>query len=84
MSRNQTNKIRAYRQKLASTLVANDQSRFLDVMLQLSSYTEIAFPFMHEVIADFDGNRNLAYDFVNELMLSNNSNLKKTDETGIN
>ena len=84
VSRDQTNKIRAYRQKLASTLVANDQSRFLDVMLQLSSYTEIAFPFMHEVIADFDGNRNLAYDFVNELMLSNNSNLKKTDETGIN
>lgn len=65
---NQQNKIKTYRQKLASTLVAKDYNRFIEIMLQLSSYTEIAFPFMHGLIEDFEYGKNMAYDFVNELV----------------
>lgn len=61
------NKMRGYRQKLTSSIVAKDYDRFIEIMLQLSSYTEIAFPFLHELIKDFEGNKNLAYEFINNL-----------------
>ncbi len=61
------NKMCGYRQKLTSSIVAKDYDRFIEIMLQLSSYTEIAFPFLHELIKDFEGNKNLAYEFINNL-----------------
>lgn len=65
--KNSNNKLNSYRYKLISAIVANDNERFIEVMLQLSSYTEIAFPFLHEIIVDWDSNKNLAYDFTNSL-----------------
>lgn len=62
------NKIKSYRHKLTSALVANDYDRFIEIMLQLSSYTETAFGFLHELISDFENNKNLAYAFVNALI----------------
>lgn len=62
------NKIKSYRHKLTSALVANDYDRFIEIMLQLSSYTETPFTFMHELIKDFQSNKNLAYAFVNALI----------------
>lgn len=62
------NKIKTYRHKLTAALVANDSDRFIEIMLQLSSYTETPFVFMHALIADFDHNKNLAYAFVNALI----------------
>lgn len=61
------NKINSYRYRLISSLVANDRNRFMEVMLQLSSYTEVPFYFLHDLITDFDKHRNLAYDFINQL-----------------
>jgi len=61
------NKIKSYRHKLTSALVANDYDRFIEIMLQLSSYTETSFGFLHELISDFKNNKNLAYAFVNAL-----------------
>lgn len=62
------NKIKTYRHKLTAALVANDSDRFIEIMLQLSSYTETPFVFLHDLIADFDHNKNLAYAFVNALI----------------
>lgn len=62
------NKIKTYRHKLTAALVANDSDRFIEIMLQLSSYTETPFVFLHDLIADFDSHKNLAYAFVNALM----------------
>lgn len=72
------NKMRGYRQKLTSSIVAKDYDRFIEVMLQLSSYTEIAFPFLHELIKDFEENKNLAYEFINNL--NNVEKVKKEDK----
>lgn len=70
------NKIKTYRHKLISAIVTNDYDHFIEIMLQLSSYTEIAFIFMHELIADFETNKNLAYAFINSLI----ENKEKSDE----
>lgn len=64
----QENKIKTYRQRLISTLVAKDYERFIEIMLQLSSYAEITFPFMYALLQDFEGNKNQAYNFVNALV----------------
>ena len=67
LEKNLENKMKGYRQKLTSSIVAKDYDRFIEIMLQLSSYTETAFPFLHELIKDFEGNKNLAYEFINNL-----------------
>lgn len=76
------NKIRTYRHKLISTLVANDYDRFIEIMLQFSSYTQTPFVFMHDLIRDFEANKNLAYAFVNSLIendykVKDSTNLKE-------
>ena len=68
------NKIKNYRQKLSSVLVAKDYDRFIEIMLQLSSYTDISFLFLHYLIQDFESNKNLAYNFVNQLVVSKDEN----------
>ena len=65
--RSMKHKIDAYRSKLIGALVANDNDRFIEIMLQLQSYTQVPFNFLHYLIRDFEGNKNLAYDFVNQL-----------------
>ena len=67
LEKNLENKMKGYRQKLTSSIVAKDYDRFIEIMLQLSSYTETAFPFLHHLIKDFEGNKNLAYEFINNL-----------------
>lgn len=60
-------KLDSYRSKLISALSANDEERFFDIMLQLSSYSQTPINFMHELFKDFEKNKNVAYDFVNQL-----------------
>lgn len=60
-------KIDTYRHKLIGSVVANDKDGFIQTMLQLSSYTATPFAFLHDLIADWDKNKNLAYDFINQL-----------------
>lgn len=60
-------KLDSYRSKLISALSANDKDRFFDIMLQLSSYSQTPINFMHELFKDFEKNKNVAYDFVNQL-----------------
>ncbi|OUC52413.1 type I CRISPR-associated protein Cas8a1/Csx8 [Eggerthia catenaformis] len=79
-SKKLTNKTNSYRQKLTSCIVAKDYDRFIEIMLQLSSYTQMSFGFLHDLIKDFEGNKNLAYEFINSLGDYNQENSKKNQE----
>lgn len=73
ISNGQENKIKTYQQRLANTLISKDYNRFIEIMLQLSSYTQVPFIFMHKLIEDFESNKNLAYNFINSLIIKSNS-----------
>ena len=81
---NLDNKTNGYRQKLISCIIAKDYDRFIEIMLQLSSYTQKSFSFMHMLIKDFEANKNLAYEFINSLGDYNKlvSSDKNTTEEG--
>ena len=64
-NRNQANKIRSYRAKLLSTLVFHDHGRFSEILLNLSNFTDVYFPFAYDLFEDFEANKEVAYTFVN-------------------
>lgn len=63
--RNQGNKISSYRTKLLSALLFRDYSRFSEILLSLSNYTNVYFPFAYDLFEDFEANKEAAYTFVN-------------------
>ena len=63
--RNQGNKINSYRTKLLSSLLFRDYDRFSEILLSLSNYTGVYFPFAYELFEDFEANKDAAYAFVN-------------------
>ena len=63
--RNQGNKISSYRTKLLSALLFHDYSRFSEILLSLSNYADVYFPFAYELFEDFEANKDAAYTFVN-------------------
>lgn len=67
------NKIRSYRQKLISAIVAEDYSRVCDVLLQLSSYSNVTFHFAYDLFEDFEKNKDVAYTFINALEVNDNT-----------
>lgn len=71
------NKIPSYRHKLISCLVFKNYERFIEILLQLSSYTQIPMGFLYELAEDFESNKNVAYTFVNGL-----ENFKRTEKEG--
>ena len=74
------NKVKSYRQKLISAIVAEDYDRFCDIILQLSSYSDIAIPFSYDLFEDFEKNKDIAYTFV--AALDNNTyGLQKNETT---
>ncbi len=65
--RDSKNKITSYRHKLIANLVAHNYDRFNEVLLQLSSYSQVPFGFAYDLFEDFEANKNIAYTFVNTL-----------------
>jgi CRISPR-associated protein Cst1 len=61
------NKVKSYRQKLISAIVAGDYNRACDILLQLSSYSDVTFGFAYNLFEDFEKNKDLAYTFINAL-----------------
>ena len=68
----------SYRSKLIGALVANDNDRFIEIMLQLQSYTQVPFEFLHYLIVDFEGNK-IKHDFVNQLNFGLENEEKKEE-----
>ncbi|MCT4545110.1 MAG: type I CRISPR-associated protein Cas8a1/Csx8 [Vallitalea sp.] len=61
------NKVDSYKQKLISAITFKDYERFCEILLQLSSYSGIVFHFAYDLFSDFEGNKNIAYTFINAL-----------------
>lgn len=64
---NQGNKISSYRTKLLSALIFRDYDRFSEILLTLSNYTGVYFPFAYDLFEDFEANRDVALTFVSNL-----------------
>lgn len=75
-------KLDTYRNKLISALAARDSRRVNDIMLQLSSYAQVDFQFMHVIFRDFDKHVNLLYHFTNQLNYFSENDEKETKEDG--
>ena len=63
--KNQRNKISSYQIKLLSALIFRDYNRFSEILLSLSNYTGVYFPFAYDLFEDFEANKEAAYTFVN-------------------
>lgn len=61
------NKLESYRQKLTSAIVFNDYDRVCEILLQLSNYAEVSFDFAYDLFENFEGNKDVAYSFINAL-----------------
>lgn len=61
------NKRKSYRQKLTSAIVFKDYDKYCQILVQLSSYTDIQFDFAFSLFEDFEKNKDIAYTFVNAL-----------------
>lgn len=61
------NKLNSYKQKLISAVTFKNKDRFCEILLQLSSFSGVTFDFAYDLFDDFDGNKNLAYTFINAL-----------------
>ena len=72
------NKRKGYRQRLTSSLVLKDYSTFLDILAQLSNYTDITFDFVYDLFEDFEHNKELAYTFVNAMTKKSKMQDKQT------
>lgn len=64
---NAENKMNSYKEKLITALIFHNYDRFIEILMQLSSYSGIPFSFMYDLNRDFEGNKNLAYDFITRL-----------------
>jgi CRISPR-associated protein Cst1 len=73
------NKVKSYRQKLTSAIVAEDYDRFCEILLQLSSYSDITFPFSYDLFEDFEKNKDIAYTFVVALDINAPTNNTNTE-----
>lgn len=63
--RKQTNKISSYRTKLLNALLFHDYDRFSEILLNLSNFTDVYFPFAYYLFEDSEANKDAAYTFVN-------------------
>lgn len=61
------NKVNSYKQKLISSIIFKDYERFCEILLQLSSYSDIVFDFAYDLFSNFEDNKNIAYTFINAL-----------------
>ena len=61
------NKLKSYKQKLISSIVAHDYDRMNEILLNLSSYTGKELTFAYQLFENAENNIGLAYAFANAL-----------------
>lgn len=64
---NNINKLKSYRQKLTSAVVFHDYDRVNEILLQLSAYIGISYSFAYPLFEDGEGNKEIAFAFINAL-----------------
>ena len=65
--KNNPNKIRAYEQRLVSAITLKDYDRVCEILLHLSTYTQVSIGVAIDLFENFEDNKNLAYTFINTL-----------------
>lgn len=63
----QENKLMSYKHKLASALIFRDYDRYCDILMKLSTEINKPLNFAFDLFEDFEGNKDVAYSFVNAL-----------------
>jgi CRISPR-associated protein Cst1 len=61
------NKIDAYEKRLISAISLRDYNKVQEILLHLSSYTQVRMNFLIDIFEDFEKNKNLVYTFINVL-----------------
>ncbi len=83
LNNNKKNKIKTYEQRLISSISLRDYEKVKEILLHLSSYTQVKMEFLLDIFENFEKNKNLVYTFINTLgikeAVSNNTN-KGEDE----
>lgn len=71
-----TNKIKTFRQKLTSAIIAHDYDRVMEILLNLSNYTNMDLPFFLKFLENPEDNKELVFAFISNLSdpTENNSN----------
>ncbi|MBN2839009.1 MAG: type I CRISPR-associated protein Cas8a1/Csx8 [Fusobacteriaceae bacterium] len=67
LAENKGNKLRSYEQRFISAITLKDYDKVKELLLHLSAYTQLRIDFAMELFEDFEGNKDLAYTFINGL-----------------
>ena len=60
-----SNKLRSYEQKLVAAISLKDYDKVKEILIHLSSYTQLPIRALIPLCKDFEKNKNLVYTFVN-------------------
>lgn len=74
------NKLASYRQKLLSSVVAKNHKRILDILTQLSVYSQIHFNFVFDYIENQTENEDIIHYFILQLVPNNENKKIKENE----
>lgn len=61
------NKLRAYEQRLVTAISLKDYDKVKEILIHLSSYTQLPIRALIPLCENFEKNKNLAYTFINSL-----------------
>lgn len=73
-------KLKSYSQKLCNALVFHDYDRVKEILLQLSTYTDVTYPFIYRFLEDAEENKDIVFAFANGLDASVKSKESKVED----
>lgn len=72
-------KLKSYCTKLINAIILDDYDQFQKILINLSNYAEVPCGFAYDLFEDFEGNKEIAYTFVNGLNRYKNNNQEGKD-----
>lgn len=72
-------KLKSYCTKLVNAIILDDYDQFQKILINLSNYAEVPCGFAYDLFEDFEGNKEIAYTFVNSLNRYKNNNQEGKD-----
>lgn len=72
-------KLKSYCTKLINAIILDDYDQFQKILINLSNYAEVPCGFAYDLFEDFEGNKEIAYTFVNSLNQYKNNNQEGKD-----
>lgn len=72
-------KLKSYCTKLINAIILDDYDQFQKILINLSNYAEVPCGFAYDLFEDFEGNKEIAYTFINSLNRYKNNNQEGKD-----